>query len=235
MMEMPAARPPRGPSMRTALPSIRISPPGSGLYAPDRIFMSVDLPAPFSPIKAWISLAWTVRSTLRNALMLKKDLETRRISRIGSLIVPPPRRADGANAFLTRVSFAGSTSLLIKQKSAAQGNIEETSGCLADATNWGIAFGTLAARGSPSQKTSFRGLAAPCARVLPGFTLENGRAQGMPGARCTRGLVCKMHKEMRTRAYRFSGGIRHPLRDGFTAYAALSPATNSSCHRHRRI
>src|ERR1700732_498695 len=121
--------------------------------------------------------------------MLKKDLETRRISRIGSLIVPPPRRADGANAFLTRVSFAGSTSLLIKQKSAAQGNIEETSGCLADATNWGIAFGTLAARGSPSQKTSFRGLAAPCARVLPGFTLENGRAQGMPGARCTRGLV----------------------------------------------
>jgi hypothetical protein len=44
---------------------------------------------------------------LRNALMLKKDLETRRISRIGSLIVPSPRRADGANAFLTRVSFAG--------------------------------------------------------------------------------------------------------------------------------
>ena len=57
----------------------------------------------------------------------------------------------------------------------------------------------------------------------------------MPGARCTRGLVCKMHKEMRTRAYRFSGGIRHPLRDGFTAYAVLSPATNSSCHRRRRI
>src|SRR6202011_1129688 len=31
------------------------------------------------------------------------------------------------------------------------------------------------------------------------------RAQGMPGARCTRGLVCKLHKKMRTRAYRFSG------------------------------
>ena len=27
----------------------------------------------------------------------------------------------------------------------------------------------------------------------------------MPGARCTRGLVCYMHKEKRTRAYRFSG------------------------------
>ena len=40
---------------------------------------------------------------------------------------------------------------------------------------------------------------------------------------------------MRARAYRLSGGIRHPLRDGLTAYAVLSPATNSSCHRRRRI
>src|SRR6266567_5862614 len=32
------------------------------------------------------------------------------------------------------------------------------------------------------------------------------REQGMPGARCTCGLVCKMHKGRRTRAYRFSGG-----------------------------
>src|SRR5260221_13957528 len=100
----------------------------------------------------------------------------------------------------------GYASLLIKHKAAAHGNMGETSGRLTDATNWGIAFGTLAARGSPSQKTNLRGLAARCARVLPGFTLENKRAQGMPGARCTRGLVCKLHKEMRTRAYRFSGG-----------------------------
>src|SRR6266481_4250831 len=33
----------------------------------------------------------------------------------------------------------------------------------------------------------------------------NRREQGMPGARCTRDLACKMHKEKRTRAYRFSG------------------------------
>ena len=37
-------------------------------------------------------------------------------------------------------------------------------------------------------------------------SLAKQREQGMPGARCTRGLVCKMHKEKRTRAYRFSGG-----------------------------
>ena len=32
-----------------------------------------------------------------------------------------------------------------------------------------------------------------------------------------------------------SRGIRPSLRNGLTAYAALSPATNSSCHRHQRI
>jgi len=32
------------------------------------------------------------------------------------------------------------------------------------------------------------------------------REQGMPDARCTRGLVCKMDQGKRTRAYRFSGG-----------------------------
>jgi hypothetical protein len=54
---------------------------------------------------------------------------------------------------------------------------------------------------------------------------------------------CALHPRSRTqrrvgvhaRAYRLSGGTRHPLRNGFTAYAALSPATNSSCHRRRRI
>ncbi len=51
-------------------------------------------------------------------------------------------------------------------------------------------------------------LAARCARARPEIASahQNERAQGMPGARCTRGLVCKMHKEKRTRAYRFSGG-----------------------------
>jgi hypothetical protein len=85
-----------------------------------------------------------------------------------------------------------------------------------------------------SLRTYLFSLAARCARVLTGFTLENERAQGMPGARCTRGLV-RNGEWMRARAYRLSGGTRHPLRNGFTAYAVLSPATNSSCHRRRRI
>jgi hypothetical protein len=56
----------------------------------------------------------------------------------------------------------------------------------------------------------------------------------MPDARCTRGLV-RNGEWMRARAYRLSGGTRHPLRDGFTAYAALSPAIGLVCHRHLQI
>jgi hypothetical protein len=47
----------------------------------------------------------------------------------------------------------------------------------------------------------------------------------MPDARCTRGLVCNVHKKVRTRAYRAAEAIRHSLRNGFTAYSALSPVT----------
>jgi hypothetical protein len=53
----------------------------------------------------------------------------------------------------------------------------------------------------------------------------------MPDARCTRGLVRNVHRKMCTRAYRAAEAIRHSLRNGFTAYAALSPETNSSCLR----
>ena len=44
----------------------------------------------------------------------------------------------------------------------------------------------------------------------------------MPGARCTRGLVCNVYKKAHT-SIQGSGGIRHSLRNGFTAYIALSP------------
>jgi hypothetical protein len=57
----------------------------------------------------------------------------------------------------------------------------------------------------------------------------------MPGARCTRGLVCKA---VRKNAHEHTGSaetLRHSPRNGFTTYAVLSSATNSSCHRHRRI
>ena len=45
----------------------------------------------------------------------------------------------------------------------------------------------------------------------------------MPDARCTRGLVCKIVRKWRTRAYRAAENIRHSLRNGSTAYLALTP------------
>jgi hypothetical protein len=55
--------------------------------------------------------------------------------------------------------------------------------------------------------TRLRILAARCARALFRFSPPgNKRAQGRPGARCTRGPVCNCYWVKRTRAYRFSGG-----------------------------
>src|ERR1700730_5767576 len=57
----------------------------------------------------------------------------------------------------------------------------------------------------------------------------------MPDARCTRGLACKTGNESAHEHTGSAEAIRHSLRNGFTAYNALSSATNSSCHRHWRI
>ena len=68
-----------------------------------------------------------------------------------------------------------------------------------------------------------RVLAARSTRALPFVVPPQMREQGMPDARCTRGLVCKGWKEKRTRAYRAAENIRHSLRNGFTAYGAITP------------
>src|SRR5947208_4652615 len=49
------------------------------------------------------------------------------------------------------------------------------------------------------------------------------RAQGRPGACCTRGLACDLRKQNCTRAYRAAGTLRPSLRNGFTAYFVLFP------------
>ena len=53
------------------------------------------------------------------------------------------------------------------------------------------------------------------------------RAQGRPGACCTRGLACDLRKQNCTRAYRAAGAFRPSLRNGFTAYFVLSPENGS--------
>jgi hypothetical protein len=74
----------------------------------------------------------------------------------------------------------------------------------------------------------FRDLAAHLARGLHLFCPPVvQRAQGRPGACCTRGLVCNLRTRTRTRAYRYSGASRPSLRNGFTAYFVLFPENGS--------
>ena len=63
-----------------------------------------------------------------------------------------------------------------------------------------------------------------CIFVCP---LRNQRAQGRPGACCTRGLACDLRKQKCTRAYRAAGAFRPSLRSGFTAYFVLFPENGS--------
>jgi hypothetical protein len=60
------------------------------------------------------------------------------------------------------------------------------------------------------------------ALILPLF---DTRAQGKPGARCTRGLVRKWKQESAHEHTGSAEAIRPSLRNGFTAYSALSPVT----------
>ena len=77
--------------------------------------------------------------------------------------------------------------------------------------------------------------AARSVRVMTNLVpLRTKRAQGKPGARCTRGLVCKMHKRCAHEHTGSAEAIRPSLRNGFTAYSALSSVTGLSCHRRRR-
>jgi hypothetical protein len=74
-------------------------------------------------------------------------------------------------------------------------------------------------------------------RLCPRFchSLPKQREQGMPDARCTRGLVCNM---MHSGAHEHTGeaeAIRHSLRDGFTAYTRSPRRRIPFCHRHQRI
>ena len=74
----------------------------------------------------------------------------------------------------------------------------------------------------------FRDLAAHGARALPETSLPREmRAQGRPGACCTRGLACDLRKQNCTRAYRAAGAFRPSLRNGFTAYFVLFPENGS--------
>ena len=77
-------------------------------------------------------------------------------------------------------------------------------------------------------------LAAHCARALLKFLSLKPEGAGNAGCCCTRGLVCNVCKECAHEHTGTAGARRHSLRNGLTAYVALSLETNSFClHRCR--
>jgi len=63
--------------------------------------------------------------------------------------------------------------------------------------------------------------------------LKSKRAQGMPGEGLTHGPPAI--RKAGGSYHRFSRIVRHSLRDGVTAYSALSPGTGLSCPRRRAV
>jgi hypothetical protein len=54
-------------------------------------------------------------------------------------------------------------------------------------------------------------------------TLEKQRAQGMPGARCTRSLAWEMEKPHEQSHYRYAETNRHSPRNGFNGFLRALP------------
>ena len=65
----------------------------SGWTTPVMILMSVDLPAPFSPSRAWISPGMSASETSSSAWISPNRLETPRISITGLLIADASERS----------------------------------------------------------------------------------------------------------------------------------------------
>ena len=96
-VEMPSESAACGSPGAMGLPLKSISPSSAG-YQPDRIFIRVDLPAPFSPATVWISPAATEKLTPSRARTPGKLFEMPRKTRISCTAIssgttcPGPRR-----------------------------------------------------------------------------------------------------------------------------------------------
>ena len=77
------AWPPRASDASTARPSISIAPP-SGRSAPETMLIRVDLPAPFSPSKAWIRPGISSMETSRSTGLPKKAFDMPRAATTGA-------------------------------------------------------------------------------------------------------------------------------------------------------
>jgi len=102
--------------------------------------------------------------------------------------------------------------------------------------HWGLWNTGSPAFAGDDDQVWLRDLAAQCARGLHDLVPPRGRRRRecrvLAAPAVSRAIVRKENAHEHTGT---AGALRHSLRNGFTAYGALSPATNSSCHRRQRI
>jgi len=90
--------------------------------------------------------------------------------------------------------------------------------------------------GQVSNSTSSHSRGAFASELCMTLSLE--RREGAGNAGCTLHPRSRVQSCAKKCAHEHTGSaeaVRHSLRNGLTAYAVLSPATNSSCHRRQRI
>src|SRR6266850_3631807 len=120
MMLMPSCCAARGVGMSTSAPFRRIR-PASRWYTPASIFMSVDLPAPFSPTSAWISPARRSKRHPRSAWtpgksLLIPSISTSRSPTASGTTPPTGRTGAVADPRRPRPVLARSFGLLVQQR-----------------------------------------------------------------------------------------------------------------------
>jgi hypothetical protein len=76
--------------------------------------------------------------------------------------------------------------------------------------------------------------AARCVRAFDESFALKQRAWGMPGARCTRSLVCK-GRSTRGSHHGYTGSPGIPARNGFNGFFRALPGDRACCHRRLRI
>jgi hypothetical protein len=93
IMDTPTRCISRGVAPRRMAPPLNTTSPPSSVCTPERIFISVDLPAPFSPQRPMISPLSTLKSTLCRTSTPKKLFEIPFMWSIGAPFTgrPPPR------------------------------------------------------------------------------------------------------------------------------------------------
>ena len=88
--------------------------------------------------------------------------------------------------------------------------------------------------GAMTTDTPSRSRGSICPRLAIEFPYPpNQRAQGMPGARCTRGLVCNSVERRRTRAYRAAEASDIPCAMALRLISCSPRSGRARCHRRR--